>query len=791
MRFILFTAIALTVLASGAGAYTMMGSVDSYDKDGHTLAFECENGRVRVSFLADSIVRVHMAPAGRDFPADDLHEGQNGPYAVANYEWTGVEYAMSEAFDADLEGMVYPIKAGRLVVKVRKQPFKLAFYGVDGRLLVMEAEGVADAGLGYEGEKVFETMDLADDEHFFGFGAHNHPLDMRGRQMVCTATELDSLDAVGGFPVPFFFSSRGYGIFFNNLDDDVTFELGTTPGRYSFSATSGEKEGWDMDYYFIYGPSFEDIARRYISIVGRPVLPEKWFFGHIQHHCCDWTGQEVIEVAERYREGRWPCDVLIMDYQAMDPGFEWAEKFKDHREMYRIIDELGFKTAYSCALFDDVYEWKSYDPTETDATGQYWSLHVPRVKDGIDFWRQDNSERSWKYTGKKTLSNGYEAHELFGSLWAKNVVEGMESLGLYGRPVISRGGPVGGHRYIVPWPGDLSHGLEFLAADLAFVRNGGLAGYAAIAVDLGGFIDRGGRPPLEEQNLIRRTIDIIPIIPISKCQGAGDASAKLPWLFTGAQQDLMRRFLRFRYSLHPYTYSAAVEAHLTGRPILAPLVYDHQNDPNTYDKDYTFMLGKQLLAAPVMEETEKREVYLPAGRWFHYWTGKAFEGPATVTVNAPLYETAGLPLFVKAGAVIAQMPDMLYIHEKKPEPLTLDIWPADGIGAEWVLHDCESIKGPFKKTALGCSGSRTQTEIAAGGISCPVEIVVHLASAPSSVEAQCGRIRRIEDRKAYEAAGSGWYHGPGVFRANPQISTINIKLPSGSDVIIRHGEESG
>jgi len=90
----------------------------------------------------------------------------------------------------------------------------------------------------------------------------------------------------------------------------------------------------------------------------------------------------------------------------------------------------------------------------------------------MDFWRQDNSERSSNYTGLKTFSNGYESHNLFGSLWAKNVVEGMQTLGLYGRPVISRGGPIGGHRYIIPWPGDLGHGLDFLPVDLNFIRNG-------------------------------------------------------------------------------------------------------------------------------------------------------------------------------------------------------------------------------------------------------------------------------------------------------------------------------
>jgi len=235
-------------------AYTIMGNVNSYEKDGYNITFNCENGKVKLSFLKEDLIRVHMAPAGKDFPKDTLHLDDNGPYAVVTYTWPGVSYQISEGFDPDLEGVVYNIRAGRLLVKVRKQPFKLAFYDTKGNLLVMEKEGIVNAGLGHEDSKVYETMALPDDEHFFGFGAHNHPLDMRGDKIVCSATELQSKSRTGGFPVPFFFSTRGYGIFFNNLDDDVTLKMGTMPAEYSFEGTSGAMKGWDMDYYFIYGP---------------------------------------------------------------------------------------------------------------------------------------------------------------------------------------------------------------------------------------------------------------------------------------------------------------------------------------------------------------------------------------------------------------------------------------------------------------------------------------------------------------------------------------------------------
>ena len=386
----------LLLTVTGAWGYTIVGDVQSIDEDGHTVTFSCSAGKVKLSFLTEDLVRVHMSPDG-DFPVDDLHLDENGPYAVVTYTWPGVSYQISEVFDAALGADVYRIQAGRIVVRVRRQPFKLAFYNEEGQLLVKEKAGTANAGLGYAGARVFETMELPADEHFFGFGAHNHSLDMRGNSMTCYASELQNNGWDGGFPVPFFMSSRGYGIFFNNLDDDVTLSMGTRPGEYSFNGTSGGKEGWDMDYYLIYGPRFESILDRYTDIVGKPMLPEKWFFGHMQSKCCDWMGADVVEVANRYRDGDWPCDVVIVDTQGLSSGFEWSLGFGDPNMVLDSLDRLGLRMCVSEALHASIYDWTSYDPTIKTVWDDYWSLHVPRVQDGVAFWWQDNSERYGGY----------------------------------------------------------------------------------------------------------------------------------------------------------------------------------------------------------------------------------------------------------------------------------------------------------------------------------------------------------------------------------------------------------
>jgi alpha-glucosidase len=797
--------------AQGRQTYTIMGNVNSCQEDGYNITFNCQNGQVRLSFLKDDLVRVHMAPAGKEFPKDTLHLDENGPYAVARYDWPGVKYEISEGFDSDLEGLVYNLRAGRLLVKVRKQPFKLAFYDGEGNLLVMEREGIVNAGLGHAGQKVYETMALADDEHFFGFGAHNHTLDVRGSKLVCSTSELQTKARTGGFPVPFFLSTRGYGIFFNNLDDDVTFNMGAEPGWYSFEATSGGMEGWDMDYYLILGPEFKDILKRYIDIVGRPMLPEKYFFGHIFMECCQWEAGDVICVAQRFRNEDWPCDVLIIDCQALHgvqssspeewdkgktpedaekirgdlgvqkkTGFDWADSFGDTEQMFSIIKQLGFKTVLSSALQGPgLYNWPSYDPTVKANVEKYWAAIAGRNLDGLDSWRQDNSERYPAHTKVEKFANGYESHNLFGSLWAKNVVEEMEAMGLYGRPVISRGGPVGGHRYIMPWPGDLHHGLDLLKVDLNWLRNGGLSAYPFITVNLGGW---GSGHGLEEQNLIRRIINIIPLIPVSQLVGWGKTgeNAMLPWLMSPAQQELLRYYLKLRYRLHPYLYSSAIEAHQTGRPILAPLVFDYRNDRNTYKKDYHFMLGRQILVAPVLEKAEKWNVYLPQGGWIHYWSGKRYAGGQTVTVDAPLYGKDGLPMFVKSGGIIPMMPKMSYIYEKTLEPLTLDVYPGEAGQSEYVMYDCETVKSEVEKTVFTCSADKAKIEISISASDVAYELWVHSDKKPTSVVTDSKELPKLENKSAYDAAREGWHYGPGCFYGSDDIGTVNIKLPRDS-----------
>lgn len=210
------------------------------------------------------------------------------------------------------------------------------------------------------------------------------------------------------------------------------------------------------------------------------------------------------------------------------------------------------------------------------------------------------------------------------------------------------------------------------------------------------------------------------------------------------------------------------------------MVFDYQNDENTYDKDFCFMLGRQILVAPVLEKAEKWNVYLPKGKWVHYWTGEQYKGGQTIMVNAPLYGKDGLPMFVKAGAIIPMMPAMSYIYEKTPEPITLDVYPDKTKPSRYVMYDCETVKSPIKETVFECSEDKGKIEVSISTSNVAYELWVHYDKKPASVVVDSKVSPKMKDKSSYGAAKEGWYYGPGCFYGSDTIRTVNIKIPKSS-----------
>jgi alpha-D-xyloside xylohydrolase len=207
--------------------------------------------------------------------------------------------------------------------------------------------------------------------------------------------------------------------------------------------------------------------------------------------------------------------------------------------------------------------------------------------------------------------------------------------------LFARSATVGGQQFPVHWGGDNSATYESMAESL----RGGLSlmssGFGFWSHDIGGF---EGRP---DPAVFKRWIAFGLLSSHSRLHG--NHSYRVPWLFDDESVEVLRKFTHLKYSLMPYLLGAAREAHETGLPVMRPMVVGFPSDPAAVHLDRQYLLGGNLLVAPVLSESGAVTYYVPAGEWTRFFDGSVVSGPGWVT------ETHGfdsVPLLVRPGAVL-------------------------------------------------------------------------------------------------------------------------------------------
>ncbi|WP_406675543.1 hypothetical protein [Nonomuraea sp. N2-4H] len=159
----------------------------------------------------------------------------------------------------------------------------------------------------------------------------------------------------------------------------------------------------------------------------------------------------------------------------------------------------------------------------------------------------------------------------------------------------------------------------------------------------------------------------------------------------------------------PYIYSAAVEAARTGAPMMRALCVDYPDDPVAWQADLQYLLGRDLLVAPMTAPEGVRQVYLPAGRWVDYWTGEVLDGSRYVRVAKPLDQ---IPLFVRYGALIpvqeegdtVDVPEQITLVAFGGGDATVHIHDADGLTVAVATRDGDELRvavtGPKRVTGV-------------------------------------------------------------------------------------------
>jgi alpha-glucosidase len=517
-------------------------------------------------------------------------------------------------------------------------------------------------------------------------------------------------------------------------------------GRVSLHCETG-----DIDLWLWFGDSMPAVVRAWSDMTGRMERPPMWSLGYQQ---CRWsypTEKRVREIAEGFRSRRIPCDVIYLDIDYMDGYrvFTWSpEAFPQPEKLLGDLSAQGFRTV---AIVDpgvkvdegfevyDTFLEKGYFVTLDGVPfqGRVWPgttcypdfLRADARKDWGEFqktalldkgiagiWNDMNEPADFDGPNGtfpddvRHLDNGrerrhVEVHQLYGFSMARASYEGQLAARPDTRPfTITRSGWAGVQRYSMVWTGDNQAIWNSMPFDLATNLSMGLCGISFVGCDIGGF----GLNPTSE--LFERWFEWGVFQPF--CRGHADHASidQEPWAFTQEVEDNIRTLLELRMSLLPYLYTCFVDAAETGTPINRPLVYDYASDPQTHFVGDQFLIGSDLLIAPVMEPgMDRRMAYIPAGDWWDWWTGEKVQGGRHAIVSGPFGQP---PLFVRAGAVVPMQRPLQYTDEAVIEETILDVWPGKELKGVLVEDDGASrqwMKGA--ESRIDFSGSASSTDL--------------------------------------------------------------------------------
>jgi alpha-glucosidase len=342
------------------------------------------------------------------------------------------------------------------------------------------------------------------------------------------------------------------------------------------------------------------------------------------------------------------------------------------------------------------------DFTKPEARRWWGDLHRAYTDNGIGgIWNDMNEPSDFvDQTGKNQMdvvsydegenSTHAKNRNVFALLEARATYEGLERLRPDSRPyVITRAAYAGIQRYSTMWTGDTNSTWDALALNIPMFTTLGLSGEPFVGSDVGGFIGRGNG------ELLVRAYQLSFLAPFCRNHKVIDGYDQEPWRFGKYYEDIIRKYLKLRYQLLPFLYTTLEEAHRTGVPLFRPLVLNYPEDPNTYNLDDEFMIGDDLLVAPIVKpDVTARLVYLPKGVWYDYWTNKEYAGGTMIPSAAPL-ET--VPMFVRGGAIIPTTQPMNYVGEQLWDPISFAIYLNDKASAATTLYEDDGLSPAYRQ----------------------------------------------------------------------------------------------
>ncbi|MBQ0023171.1 MAG: alpha-xylosidase [Prevotellaceae bacterium] len=511
------------------------------------------------------------------------------------------------------------------------------------------------------------VFSLAPSEKIFGCGESFTSLNKAGQKVNLFVTDPQGPETPDMYkPIPFFFSNRGYGMFMHT-SAPVTCDF----GQSYIGATKLFMADEQMDFFIFFGQP-KEILSAYTELVGRPEMPPLWSFGTWQSRITYFSEDEGREVAKKLRDLKIPTDVIHFDTGWF--GVDWQcdyqfakDRFKNPGKMLSDMKKDGFhvclwqlpyftpKNKYFNELVEKglyvhnekgqlPYEDAVLDFTNPATVAWYQEKLEGLLKLGVGVIKADFGEAA--PFDKAIYSNGkgglYE-HNLYPVRYNKAAYDIIKKTNNGEGIIWARSAWAGSQRYPLHWGGDAATTNTGLQGDIRGGLSFGLSGFSFWSNDMGGFVTKS------PEKLYRRWLPYGFLTSHSRAHGVDTE----PWLYNEDFINYYRECAEMKYKLMPYVYAQAKISAANGWPMQRALLLDYPDDPGAWSIEDEYLFGEQMLVAPMLEEGDGRDVYLPGKfSWIDYQTG---------TVYAPGWQhikCGKLPIviLVKDGSAIPHVP---------------------------------------------------------------------------------------------------------------------------------------
>lgn len=629
-------------------------------------------------------------------PAPDIFRVRTYHFKGAVVETPAFDLELTEELPLEVEDDEEKIKitSGSMSLVITKKTWSMTYMrghevitksaGKDLALMKMNFKGYTyDKGDG-EDTYIRQMLSLSVGELVYGMGERFTPFVKNGQSVDIWNEDGGTSTEQSYKNIPFYITNKGYGVLVNH-PERVSFEVATE----MVTRTEFSVKGSYLDYFLINGPTMKEVLTRYTDLTGKPSLPAPWTFGLwlSTSFTTNYDEETVMSFVDGMLNRGIPLRTFHFDCFWMKE-FHWSDflwdsrVFPDPAGMLKRIKAKGLNICVwinpyigqESYLFDEgmkdgylikrtngqVWQWDAWQPgmaivdfTNPAACKWFQDKLEVLLDMGVDCFKTDFGERiPTENVAYFDGSDPVKMHNLYTYLYNKCVFDLLERKRGKGQAVLfARSATVGGQKFPVHWGGDCWSDYESMEESL----HGGLSllmsGFGFWAHDIGGF------ESTSTADVYKRWVAFGLLSSHSRLHGS--SSYRVPWVYDEEAVDVVRFFTRLKASLMPYLYKTAIDTSRSGVPTMRSMVLEYTEDKTCHYVDKQYMLGDNLLVAPIFNDQSIAEYYLPKGTWTNFFTGEEKEGAGWITEK---HGYLSIPLMVKENSIV-----VMGAHDDRPD----------------------------------------------------------------------------------------------------------------------------